>query len=50
MIVCDEMSSAGVALLCFLKSTVNTNNYQKILEHFMLPSAGKLHGDTDFIS
>ncbi len=40
-------SSAGVAPLCFLKSTVNI--YQEILEHFMLPSAGKLYGDADFI-
>ncbi len=37
------MSSAGVGLLCFLKSTVNAAIYQEIFEHFMLPSA-------DFIS
>ncbi len=43
------MSSAGVAPLCFLKSSVNTNIYQEILEHFMLPSADKLYGDADFI-
>ncbi len=43
------MSSAGVGLLCFLKSTVNAAIYQEILEHFMLPSADKLYGDADFI-
>ncbi len=41
------MSSAGVGPLCFLKSTANI--YQKILEHFMLPSADKFYGDADFI-
>ncbi len=43
------LSSAGVGPLCFLKSTVNAAIYQKILEHFMLPSADKLYGDADFI-
>ncbi len=43
------MSSAGVGLLCFLKSTVNAAIYQEILEHFMLPSTDKFYGDTDFI-
>ncbi len=43
------MSSAGVGSLCFLKSTVNAAIYQEILEHFMLPSADKLYGDSDFI-
>ncbi len=43
------MSSAGVGLLCFLKSTVNAAIYQEILEHFMLPSADKFYGDDDFI-
>ncbi len=43
------MSSAGVGPLCFLKSTVNAAIYQEILEHFMLPSAGKIYGDADFI-
>ncbi len=44
-----DVSSAGVGLLCFLKSTVNAAIYQEILEHFMLPSADKLYGDADFI-
>ncbi len=43
------MSSAGVGPLCFLKSTVNTDIYQDILEHVMLPSVDKLYGDADFI-
>ncbi len=43
------MSSAGVGPQCFLKSTVNTAIYQKILEHFMLPSADKFYKDADFI-
>ncbi len=40
------MSSVGVGPLCFLKSTVNAAIYQDILEHFMLPSADKLYGDS----
>ncbi len=43
------MSSAGAGPLCFLKSTVNAAIYLEILEHFMLPSADKLHGEADFI-
>ncbi len=43
------MSSAGVGLLCFLKSSVNAAVYQDILEHPMPPSADKLYGDADFI-
>ncbi len=43
------MSSAGVGPLCFLKSTVNADIYQEILEHLMLLSADKLYGNADFI-
>ncbi len=43
------MSSAGVGPLCFLKCTVNADIYQKILVHFMSPSADKLYRDADFI-
>ncbi len=43
------MSSAGVGPLCFLRSKVNTAVYQEVLEHFMLPAADQLYGDTDFI-
>ncbi len=49
VMICAAMSSAGVGPLCFLKSTVNTELYQDILEHFMLPSADKLYGDADYI-
>ncbi len=43
------MSSAGVGLLCFLKTNVTAPVYQEILEHFMLPSADQLFKDADFI-
>ncbi len=43
------MSSAGVGLLCFIKSTVNAAIYQENLEHFMLPSADKLYEDADIL-
>ncbi len=43
------VTSAGVGLLCFIKSRVNAAINQDILEHFMLPSADKLYGDADFI-
>ncbi len=46
------MSSAGVGPLCFLHSpqfTVNTDIYQEMLEHLMLPSADKHYGNADFI-
>ncbi len=49
VMICAAMSSAGVAPLCFLKSTVKAAVYQEILEHFMLPSADKLYLDADFI-
>ncbi len=43
------MSSAGVGLLCFLKTNVTASDYKYILEHFMLPSADQLFKDADFI-
>ncbi len=43
------MSSAGVGPLCFLKTNVTAPVYQKILEHFMLPSADQLFKDADLI-
>ncbi len=49
VVIWAAMSSAGVGSLCYLKSTVNAAIYQDILEHFMLPSADKLHGDADII-
>ncbi|KAI4816687.1 hypothetical protein KUCAC02_009003 [Chaenocephalus aceratus] len=42
-------SSAGVGPLGFIKFKVNTAVCQEMLEHFMLPSSDKLHGDADFI-
>ena len=44
-----DMSSSGVGPRCLIKSKVNTAVYQDILEHFMLPSAHRLHGDADLI-
>lgn len=41
--------SAGVGPLRFLRSKVNAAVYQEVLEHFMLPTADQLYGDTDFI-
>ncbi len=49
VMICAAMSSAGVGPLCFLKSTVNADIYQNILEHFMLSSADQLYGEADFI-
>ncbi len=43
------MSSAGVGPLCFFKTNVTAPVYQDILKHFMLPSAGQLFKDADFI-
>ncbi len=43
------MSSSGVGPLCFLKTNVTAPIYQKMLEHFMLPSADQLFKDADFI-
>ncbi|KAI2644002.1 Transposable element Tcb2 transposase [Labeo rohita] len=49
LMVWGAMSSAGVSPLCFLRSKVNAAVYQDVLEHFMLPAADQLYGDTDFI-
>ncbi len=43
------MSSAGVGLLCFLKTNVTAPVYQYILEHFMLLSSDQHFEDSDFI-
>ncbi len=48
VMVWGAMSSAGVGLLCFLRSK-DTAIYQEVLEHFMLPAADQLYGDADFI-
>ncbi len=49
VMICGAMSSAGVGPLCFLKIKVTAPVYQKMLEHFMLPSAEQLFKDADFI-
>ncbi len=38
-----------VLVLCFLKTNVTAPVYQKILEHFVLPSADQLFKDANFI-
>ncbi len=44
------VTSSGVGPLCFfIKSKVNAAIYQKILEHFFLPSANNLYRYADFI-
>ncbi len=49
VMIWGAMSSAGVGLLCFLKTNVTAPVYQEILEHFMLPSTDQLFKDADFI-
>ncbi len=49
VMIWGSMSSAGVGLLCFLKTNVTASIYQEFLEHFMLPSAEQLFKDADFI-
>lgn len=43
------MLPAGVSHLCNIKSSINTNVYQDILENFMLATADQLYRDADFI-
>ncbi|KAL0164621.1 hypothetical protein M9458_040374, partial [Cirrhinus mrigala] len=49
VIIWGAVTSAGVGLLCFIKSKVDAAIYQKILEHFILSSADKLYGDANFL-
>ncbi|KAL0147113.1 hypothetical protein M9458_057637 [Cirrhinus mrigala] len=49
VMIWGAVTSAGVGLLCFIKSKVNAAIYPEILEHFILPSADKLYGDADFL-
>ncbi len=48
-ITCKVRHLLLVLIPCFIKSRVNAAIYQEILERFLLPSAEKLYGDTDFI-
>lgn len=36
-------------LPCFFKSKINVDVCQRILKHFLLPSASKLYGDASFL-
>ncbi len=49
VMIWGAVTSAGVGPLCFIKSKVNVAIYHEISEHFMLPSAGKLYRDADFL-
>ncbi len=49
VMIWGAVTSASVGPLCFIKSKVNADVYQEILEHFILPSADKLYGDADFL-
>ncbi len=49
VMIWGAMSSAGVGPFCFLKTNVTAPVYQKILVHFVLPSADQLFKDADFI-
>ena len=42
------MAAGGVGHLCFLKSNVNTEVYQQVLEYFMLPAGEEIFGGADF--
>ncbi len=48
-ITCKLRHLLLVLIPCFIKSRVNAAMYQEISERFLLPSAEKLYGDTDFI-
>ena len=43
------MSAKGVGPLCFIKGTVNSESYQKILDKFMIPTSKKLYDGRKFI-
>lgn len=42
------MIPAGVGPTCFLKFILNAIINQETVEHFIQPSADRLHGDADF--
>jgi len=39
----------GCHVICWCWSTVFSEVYQEVLEHFVLSAADQLHGDADFI-
>ncbi len=49
VMIWGAMSSAGVGPLCFLNTNVTAPVYQKMWEHFILPSTDQLFKDADFI-
>ncbi|KAL0152566.1 hypothetical protein M9458_052289 [Cirrhinus mrigala] len=49
VMIWGAVTSAGVGVLCFIKSKLNAAVYREILKHFMLPSADKFCGDGDFL-
>ena len=48
VMVWGAMAVGGVGQLCFLKSNVNVEVYQQVLEYFMLPAEEEIFGCTDF--
>ena len=48
VMVWGAMAAGGVGQLCFLKSNVNAEVYQQVLEYFMLPAGEEIFGCTDF--
>lgn len=49
VLIWDAMSWCS-CLVCCIKSKVDTDIYQEITEHFKLPPADTIYGDTDFHS
>ena len=47
--VWGAMAAGGVGQLCFLKSNVNAEVYQQVLEYFMLPAGEEIFGCADFM-
>ena len=43
--VWGAMAAGGVGRLCFLKSNINAEVYQKVFEYFMLPAGGEIFLD-----
>ena len=48
VMVWGVMAGGGVGQLCFLKSNVNVEVYQQVLEYFMLPVGEDIFGCADF--
>ena len=48
VMVWGAMAAGGVGQLYFLKSNVNAEVYQQVLEYFMLPAGEEIFGCADF--